>query len=39
MTLASPPHPDIICEIDGQEIGIEVAHLYGSKRDARQTFG
>ena len=37
--IASPPYPDIICEIDGQEIGIEVAHLYGSQRDARQTFG
>lgn len=37
--MASPPHPDIICEIDGREIGIEVAHLYGSKRDARQIFG
>jgi hypothetical protein len=37
--LASPPYPDIICEIDGREIGIEVAHLYGSQRDARQTFG
>ena len=36
--LASPPYPDIICEIDGREIGIEVAHLYGSQRDARQTF-
>lgn len=37
--LASPPYPDIICEIDGCEIGIEVAHLYGSQRDARLTFG
>lgn len=37
--LSSPPDPDIICEINGREIGIEVAHLYGSQRDARQTFG
>jgi len=37
--IASPPYPDVICEIDGQEIGMEVAHLYGSQRDARQIFG
>ena len=36
---ASPPDPDFYCLLNGERIGIEVAHLYGSQRDARMRLG
>ncbi len=34
-----PPEPDFIIRLDGCEVGVEVAHLYGSERDARLVLG
>ncbi|MEW6387333.1 MAG: hypothetical protein AB1491_07450 [Thermodesulfobacteriota bacterium] len=36
---SNPPNPDFYCNLDGKKIGIEIAHLYGSERDARSSFG
>jgi len=36
---ASPPDPDCYCLLNGERIGVEVAHLYGSQRDARKRLG
>ncbi len=34
-----PPEPDFIIQVGSREIGVEVAHLYGSERDARLRSG
>lgn len=34
-----PPEPDVICKILDDVVGIEIAHLYGSERDARLIHG
>lgn len=35
-----PPEPDFICRVgDSRLVGVEIAHLYGSERDARMTLG
>src|SRR5262249_49616405 len=33
--MPKPPEPDFIIQLDARELGVEVAHLYGSERDAR----
>ena|SRR5688572_3643750 len=33
--MPTPPEPDFIIRLDTREVGVEVAHLYGSERDAR----
>ena len=38
-SFANPPDPDVYCFLENDRIGIEVAHLYGSERDARMLFG
>lgn len=37
--LQKPPKPDSLCLLNRKEIDIEVAHLYGSQRDARMVLG
>lgn len=37
--MPKPPEPDFICRTNGELVGIEVAHLYGSERDARLRLG
>jgi len=37
--MPKPPEPDFIVRLGAREIGVEVAHLYGSERDARLLFG
>jgi len=37
--MPKPPEPDFIIKLDSREVGIEVAHLYGSERDARLLLG
>ncbi len=37
--MPKPPEPDFIIRLGDREIGVEVAHLYGSERDARLLFG
>lgn len=32
-------HPDVTCLLDGVRLDIEVAHIYGSERDARMVYG
>ena len=34
-----PPFPDTRCTLDGQDIYIEVAHLYGPPSDAKRLLG
>jgi len=31
-----PPEPDALCILSGQELGVEVAHLYGTEQDAER---
>ncbi len=38
-SFADPPEPDVYCFWENNRIGVEVAHLYGSERDARMLFG
>ncbi len=38
-SFAEPPDPDVYCFLEGGKIGIEVAHLYGSNRNARMLLG
>ena len=37
--MPKPPEPDFIIQLDAREMGVEVAHLYGSERDARLLLG
>jgi hypothetical protein len=37
--MPKPPEPDFIIKLDARELGVEVAHLYGSERDARLLLG
>lgn len=37
--MPKPPEPDFIIRLDAHEVGVEVAHLYGSERDARLLLG
>lgn len=37
--MPKPPEPDFIIRLDAREVGIEIAHLYGSERDARLLLG
>lgn len=37
--MPKPPEPDFIIKLDTREVGVEVAHLYGSERDARLLLG
>ena len=34
-----PPEPDTLCLLNGKELGIEVAHLYGTGQDAERITG
>jgi len=36
---SNPPNPDFYCNLDGEKIGIEIAHLYGSERNSRLLLG
>lgn len=36
LRVGTPPEPDIVCLKGGFEIGIEIAHLFRSERDARR---
>jgi len=33
--MPEPPEPDFIMRLDARDVGVEIAHLYGSERDAR----
>ena len=37
--LRQPPEPDALCLLNGEELGVEVTHLYGSDLDARRRLG
>ncbi len=34
-----PPEPDALCLLNGEELGVEVAHLYGTGQDAERITG
>ncbi len=34
-----PPEPDALCVLNGKELGVEVAHLYGTGQDAERLTG
>jgi len=34
-----PPEPDALCLLDGKQLGVEVAHLYGTGQDAERITG
>jgi hypothetical protein len=34
-----PPHPDTLCDLNGDPIYIEVAHIYGTRADAKLLLG
>jgi hypothetical protein len=34
-----PAKPDVSCRLDGEKLDIEVAHLYGSEKEAMQILG
>lgn len=38
-SLRSPPEPDALVTIDGKPLYLEVAHIYGSKADAKVILG
>ena len=35
----TPSKPDVSCELDGQRIDFEIAHLYGSEQEAMDILG
>ena len=37
--LLKPPEPDALCSFDGQPLHVEVAHVYGTRSDARKLLG
>src|SRR5438105_4561519 len=37
--MPAPPEPDFIFNLDTSCLGLEVAHLFGSERDARRLLG
>lgn len=37
--LLMPPEADGLCELNGEELGIEVAHIYGAETDATRILG
>jgi hypothetical protein len=37
--LRQPPEPDAFCLLNGEELGVEVTHLYGSSLDAKRRLG
>jgi hypothetical protein len=37
--LRQPPEPDALCFLNGEELGVEVTHLYGSSLDAKRRLG
>jgi len=37
--LLSTPEPDGLCSFDGQQLHVEVAHVYGTESDAKQLLG
>jgi hypothetical protein len=39
VTLLSPPNPDARCTLGGNDIFVEVAHIYGTQPDARLILG
>jgi hypothetical protein len=37
--LLNPPKPDALCYLNGHELHVEVAHVYGSESDAKVLLG
>lgn len=35
----SPRKPDVSCYLDGEQLDLEIAHLYGSEEEAKQVLG
>nr|WP_243750688.1 hypothetical protein [Thiomicrorhabdus marina] len=35
----SPRKPDVSCYLDGKQLDLEIAHLYGSEEEAKQVLG
>lgn len=37
--LRKPPEPDALCELDGEDLYVEVGHVYGTTSDVKQLLG
>ncbi|WP_197905414.1 hypothetical protein [Thiosulfatimonas sediminis] len=35
----TPRKPDVSCYLDGEQVDLEIAHLYGSEEEAKQVLG